>query len=119
MTVNASIQTDIAQDVLVVPSSAVKTQNGASYVQMFEPALEETGGSQGAASKTPPTQVEVQTGISDDTNIEITSGLTEGQQIVVRTSSGTAAATSAARTGATNTSRGGAGGFGGGGAIRL
>jgi HlyD family secretion protein len=117
MTVNASIQTDVAQDVLVVPSSAVKTQNGASYVQMFEPALEETGGTQGVASKIPPTQVEVQTGISDDTNVQIVSGLTEGEQIVTRTSSGTAAASSAAaRTGAANR----AGGFGGGaGAIRF
>ncbi|MFZ2555612.1 MAG: efflux RND transporter periplasmic adaptor subunit [Minisyncoccia bacterium] len=89
MTVNAAIQTDTKQDVLIVPSSAVKTQNGVSYVQVFNPALPETGGTQGVTSDSAPQQIEVETGISDDTSIEIISGLDEGQQIVIRTISGT------------------------------
>ena len=91
MTVNASIQTDTKQDVLIVPSSAVKTQNGVSYVQVFNPALPENGGAQGVTSKIIPQQIEVVTGISDDTNVEIISGLEEGQQIVTRTISASAA----------------------------
>ena len=93
MTVNAAIQTDTKQDVLVVPSSAVKTQNGISYVQVFNPALPERGGAQGITSPTSPQQIEVEVGISDDLHIEILSGLEEGQQIVTRTISGTAANT--------------------------
>ena len=95
MTINASIQTDTKQDVLIVPSSAVKTQNGVSYVQVFNPALPENGGAQGVTSKIIPQQIEVVTGISDDTNVEIISGLEEGQQIVTRTISASAANTTA------------------------
>ncbi|OGG53832.1 hypothetical protein A2851_01410 [Candidatus Kaiserbacteria bacterium RIFCSPHIGHO2_01_FULL_53_29] len=109
MTVNASIQTDVRQDVLAVPSSAVKTQNGVSYVQVFNPPLSETGGAQGIVSNSAPRQIEVTVGISDDTNVEILSGLEEGQQIVTRTVSGTAAANAASPT---NTRGGGFGGPG-------
>jgi RND family efflux transporter MFP subunit len=115
MTVNAAIQTATRADVLTVPTSAVKTQNGASYVQVFDPPLADAGGAAGVVSKIAPTRVEVTTGISDDTNIEILTGLTEGQQIVTRTSTGATAATTATA----GAARGGAGGFGGGGAIRI
>lgn len=114
MTVNAAIQTATKQDVLMVPSSAVKTTGGVSYVQVFKPALAETGSTQGVTSKTAPTRVEVTTGISDDANVEIVSGLTEGQQIVTRTTTGTAAAaTSGTGSGARPS------GIGAGAAIRL
>ena len=111
MTANASIQIDVRQDVLAVPSSAVKTQNSLSYVQVFDPALSETGGAQGIVPNTAPQQVEVMVGISDDVSVEILSGLTEGQQIVTRTISGGAGAV-------TTTSPNTRGGFGGPG-IRL
>lgn len=102
MTANASIQTDVRQDVLMVPSSAVKTQNGVSRVQIFSPELANMGGTQGVVSVTAPSQVEVKIGISDDTNVEIVSGLTEGEQVVVRTITAktATAATSAAKSGA-------------------
>jgi HlyD family secretion protein len=116
MTVNAAIQTAVHTDVLTVPSAAVKTQNNVSYVQVFNPPLTDTGGTQGVVSKTAPTQVEVTAGISDDTNVEILSGLTEGQQIVVRATSG--AATGAATRTTTAPNRAG-GGFGGGTQIRF
>ncbi len=99
MTVNAAIQTATKQDVLTVPSSAVKTQNGVSFVQVFNPALPETSSTAGVTSATPPQMVEVETGISDDTNIEIVSGLTEGQQVVTRTITGASQTSSNARTG--------------------
>lgn len=111
MTANAAIQTDTKQDVLVVPSSAVKTQNGVSYVQVFDPPLSQTGGTQGVTSPIAPRQLEVVTGIADDTNVEIVSGLAQGQQIVTRTISGTAASAAPA---AGNATRGGNAGFGGG-----
>ncbi len=89
MTANASIITDVHADVLSVPSSAVKTLNGQSFVQVFTPPLTDTGGSTGVVSATSPGQVSVEVGISDDTNTEITSGLDPGEQIVTRTISGT------------------------------
>jgi len=109
MTANASIQIDVRQDVLAAPSSAVKTQNGTSYVQVFNPALLATGGAQGVVSNIAPQQVEVTIGISDDTNVEILSGLEEGQQIVTRTVTGGAISNT---TPATNARSGGFGGAG-------
>ncbi|MFA6535824.1 MAG: HlyD family efflux transporter periplasmic adaptor subunit [Candidatus Paceibacterota bacterium] len=113
MTVNASIQTEVKQDVLAVPTSAVKTQNGVSYVQVFATPFTDAGGTQGVISNAAPEQIEVVTGISDDSKVEIVSGLTEGQQIITRTISGTA---TAAKTTTTSTNRNT--GFGGSG-IRL
>lgn len=95
MTVNASIQTDVRQNVLTVPSSAVKTQNGQSYVLTFDPPLENESGSASVTASVEPIKTPVETGISDDTNIEILSGLTPGQQIVVRTTTATATASAA------------------------
>jgi multidrug efflux pump subunit AcrA (membrane-fusion protein) len=121
MTVNADIQTTVHPDVLSVPSSAVKTLNGQSYVQAFVPHLADTGGTSGVTSTVAPQQIPVTTGISDDTNVEILSGLTAGEQIVIRTTTTgkttTTAATARTTTGATGAAR--AGGFGGGGAIRI
>lgn len=110
MTVNANIITDVRQDVLTVPSSAVKTQGDRTYVLAFDPPLTDTGDASGVESKSEPRQLPVTIGISDDTNIEIVSGLTPGQQIVTRTTSGTTQVT----TGSANAPRG----FGGAG-IRL
>ncbi len=115
MTVNATIQTDVHQNVLSVPQSAVKSKNGQSYVLVFDPvvpdAIVSAAGTQGITSVNAPSQVNVETGISDDTNIEITSGLTQGQQIVSKViTTGTSA------TPTTQTSAGGNRGMGGGGA---
>lgn len=77
--VSASIVSNAKQDVLMVPNSAVKKQGEMAYVQMAD--LSQRG---------------IQTGISNDTMTEITSGLNEGDQIVSRTitaSSGSTAAT--------------------------
>lgn len=109
MTANAAIQTDTKQDVLIVPSSAVKTQNGVSYAQVFDPPLQQTGGTQGVTSAIAPRQIEVVIGIADDTNIEIVSGLEEGQQVVTRTISGTATNVPATSGNATNRGGGGLG----------
>lgn len=114
MTANAAIQTDTKQDVLVVSSSAVKTQNGVSYVQVFDPPLQQTGGTQGVTSAIAPRQIEVVIGIADDTNVEIVSGLEEGQQVVTRTISGATASASTATGNAATRGGGGLGAPGGG-----
>ncbi|OFW66171.1 MAG: hypothetical protein A2Y74_00630 [Actinobacteria bacterium RBG_13_63_9] len=89
MTVSVDIVTDVAADVLAVPSSAVKTSSNGSYVQVLENGQ--------------PTNVPVEVGMTTDSYVEIVSGLTEGQEIIVSTTtSGSTTAT---------TTQGGQGGF--------
>jgi HlyD family secretion protein len=85
MSVSAAIITDIKQDVLTVPSSAVKTQGNANYVEMFDTPLPQTAGTQGSLSAVPPRQQNVAVGLSSDTDTEIVSGLKEGDEVVSRT----------------------------------
>ena len=98
MSVTVNIITKIATDALVVPNAAVKTQTGGgSYVQVLQNGK--------------PADVTVQAGISNDTYTQITSGLTEGQEVITATINPSAGSTS------TTFRRGGSGipGLGGGG----
>lgn len=89
MSVSATIITDTAQDVLVVSSSAIKTKNGASYVETFSSALPSAvTGVIGSPSSVLPNQTQVVVGLSDDTNTEIISGLKEGDIVVTKTVTG-------------------------------
>ncbi|OHA43639.1 MAG: hypothetical protein A3G04_01130 [Candidatus Taylorbacteria bacterium RIFCSPLOWO2_12_FULL_44_9] len=87
MTVNASIVTDMKQNALMVPTSAVKSQGGISYVEVADQNIPHNQVSQaaGVLLATPPRRVEVTTGFTNDESIEIVSGLEEGQQYVART----------------------------------
>ena len=90
MSVNATIITNMKQDILVVPNAAVKSQNGTSYVETFNIALTAPlAGVQGSPSLNPPTRTTVEIGIANDTNTEIISGLKEGDIIVTKTITGT------------------------------
>ncbi len=84
MSVNAAIITEIKQDVLMVPNSAVKTQGNTKYVEIFEAPLQGSQRIQGAPSTIPPKQFQVEIGLSNDTFTEIVSGLKEGDQVVTR-----------------------------------
>lgn len=85
MSVSAAIIIDVKQDVLTVPSSAVKTQGDASYVEMFDAPLVQSTGTQGSLSVVPPRQQNIQVGLSGDMETEIVSGLKEGDEVVSRT----------------------------------
>lgn len=87
MTVTANIITEMKQDVLAVPTSAVKNQGGVSYVEIVKGDIPLTQGVQtsGVLLSNAPTRIEVETGISNDESIEIVSGIVEGDQYVVRT----------------------------------
>lgn len=92
-TASVSVTTDSVTNVLYVPSSAVTSFGGQSFVTVVD-------GRTQAQTQTP-----VQVGVVGDTSTEITSGVTEGEQILL-----------SSRTTSTSTTgtRGGTGGFGGG-----
>lgn len=68
MSATANIITATKNDVLLVPSSAVQTANGSSYVRVLKNGKV--------------TEVPVETGLSSDTQTEILSGITEGTTVV-------------------------------------
>jgi len=97
MSVSAIIMTDSVQDVVVVPSSAIKNQNGLNYVEVFNaPLASALPGVQGSTSTILPKQVEVQVGLVDDASTEITSGLKVGDIIVIKTITATTKTTTSA-----------------------
>jgi HlyD family secretion protein len=94
MSVSASIVTDVRQDVLAVPASAVKVSGNSSYVEVFASSSVPVADGQSFASAVLPSKQTIETGLSDDTNTEIISGLNEGDRVVVRTVAGTASSAS-------------------------
>jgi RND family efflux transporter MFP subunit len=84
MSCSAEIETAVKPGALVVPSSAIKTTSGKTYVQVFD------------IGATAPRQVAVTTGAIVGTNTEITTGLTEGQYVVTGTATGTSTGTTGA-----------------------
>ena len=113
MSVNVKIITNEKDGVLIVPSGAIKTQGGQSYVQVLDrpqtqaSSTKAYGGANSTTtgmrrqmsltmtSPTPPHNVTVVTGLSDDQNTEIVSGLDLRQLVVTRTIAGSSAATAA------------------------
>ncbi len=97
MSSTANIIIDSKDDVLYVPVAAVKSLNGQSYVQVLKNGV--------------PSNVDVTTGLSSDTDTEIVSGLNEGDEVV--TSSKTTTGGTTATTGASVFGIRTGGGFGG------
>ena len=96
MSVSAAIITDIKQNVLMVPNSAVRSQGGTEYVENFDiPLPAPTDGLIGSISKIAPNRIPVQTGLANDSKTEIVSGMKEGEEIIIRTILPTAAKTTA------------------------
>ncbi len=102
MSVTANVITDSATGVLTIPSSAVKTQGGSSYVQVM-------------AQNGTVARKKVTTGISNDVIVEITDGLSAGDKVVTQTIT-TAAKKTTSVTTTTNSTTRGSGSFTGGGA---
>jgi len=104
MSTAVTIITDIAQDVLTVPSTAIKiADDGTYYVLAPSTAVS------GASGQGEVIQKMVTTGLDDGTNIEIKSGLSENEQIVI--SSAKSTATTSRSTTPTSGSTRGAGGL--------
>jgi HlyD family secretion protein len=96
MSITAAIITDVKQDVLMVPNSAVKTQGSTHTVQIVDDALtpaDLASNATGIVLKIPPRSQAVGVGLGSDEAVEITTGLKEGDRIVVRAIQPAAAAT--------------------------
>jgi HlyD family secretion protein len=94
MSVSAGIITDVRQDVLTVPNGAIKAQGNTSTVSLVPAGNGQDG--QTVALAIAPVLTQVEVGLSDDTNTEVTSGLKEGDLVVARTIAGSVASTQSA-----------------------
>ncbi|MFA4936822.1 MAG: efflux RND transporter periplasmic adaptor subunit [Patescibacteria group bacterium] len=96
MTVSASIITDVKQDVLLVPNSAVKSANGNYYVEMPD---EDVSNSQSASTtggiylQNPPKRQTIEIDLANDTSTEVTNGLQQADQVIIRIVSSTTSTT--------------------------
>ena len=111
MSVSVSIITDMKTDILTVPSSAIKTEDDKNYVEVFETPLETSTGTQGIISSVLPIKKYVEVGISDDSRIEILSGLVEGEQVVSKTTTSSAKTVTASNAKSATSLLGGGGGI--------
>jgi RND family efflux transporter MFP subunit len=107
MSTSVNVITDIQQNVLTIPNSAVKTKNGSSYVLVLNQKedLANAAAAKGFASAIAPIQRIVQIGVADSVNTEITNGLSEGDQVVIRTISGAKTTTGTASSTTSNATR--------------
>lgn len=88
MSVSAVIITKIKQDVLLVPSTAVKSQGDSYYVEMIDnptPVTSTTGNTNTVTSDASPKRRSVTIGDANDTQTEILDGVQVGEQIVTQT----------------------------------
>ncbi len=91
MSVSSAIITDVKQNALMIPNSAVKTSGGMSYVEVPQDSTGLSANISGVVLSVLPKQQTVELGISNDASIEVTSGLNEGDLIIVRTITASAA----------------------------
>jgi RND family efflux transporter MFP subunit len=108
MSVTASIITQVKQDILIVPTSAVKNDNSGDYVEVL------------ASGATTPERKNVQAGLSNGMDTEIVSGVNAGDNVVTQTiNSNSTTTTNSSSTPSTNRSTSSSGlrlpGLGGGG----
>ncbi|MBC7333355.1 MAG: HlyD family efflux transporter periplasmic adaptor subunit [Actinobacteria bacterium] len=83
LSANVSIVVNKAENVLYVPLQAVYKENGRSYVDVLERVVSGREGAQRPTQLQSIKKVEITTGINDYYNIEVTSGLKEGDIVVL------------------------------------
>lgn len=76
MTANVDIEVDAAENVLVVPNTAIKPYAGKKAVQILDPQTKE------------PTFIPVDIGLKSTEKTEIVSGIAEGQYVIAGTKNG-------------------------------
>jgi len=113
MTANSDIITNVSQNALMVPNSAIKYQGDIAYVEVITSSIDTQTASLLDLTTTDIERVEITIGNSNEAYSEVLAGLEEGQAIVTQTMNSDISATS-------DTVRPGSGGmpgFGGGGTM--
>ncbi|MCL4208418.1 efflux RND transporter periplasmic adaptor subunit [Patescibacteria group bacterium] len=95
MAVQANIITDTKNEVILLPTNAVTTQNGQSSVKVIKDGQTST--------------VNVETGLASGTQIEIISGINEGDEVVINATRATTTSGSTTKTTSPFSSFGGGG----------
>lgn len=88
MSLSMAIITDVKQNVLLVPNSAVKSQGDTYYVEILsgiDSASQATANVAGITSDFSPNQQQIEIGVANDSYTEVTSGLNEGDAIISQT----------------------------------
>jgi HlyD family secretion protein len=85
MSVNANIITNVRENVLSLPSEAVKSQGTQSYVEVPSGAFTSASSTPVVTLPTLPSRASVTVGISNDSSTEIVTGLSEGDWVVIKT----------------------------------
>ncbi|MFH1129657.1 MAG: efflux RND transporter periplasmic adaptor subunit [Patescibacteria group bacterium] len=87
MSLSVAIITDVKQNVLLVPNSAIKSSGDISYVEMPNEkiTLDTATTNSGVILATVPGQQQVEIGLVNDSYTEIISGLNEGDEIIIKT----------------------------------
>ncbi|MEI6305028.1 MAG: HlyD family efflux transporter periplasmic adaptor subunit [Candidatus Taylorbacteria bacterium] len=98
MSINATIITNQKNDIIVVPSTAIKTLGKMKYVETLEGAAigSSTKRTITISSAISPTKVPITIGETDDTNSEILTGLDNVRYIITKTTAASAVVSSAA-----------------------
>lgn len=105
MSAAVSIITDVKQNILMVPNSAVKSSGEKSYVEISGEEISSeilSSLSAGISLKSLPIQKTVEIGISNDSYTEISSGLKEGDFAIVRSISSANTSQSSSQTQGSN-----------------
>ncbi|KKW18590.1 MAG: Efflux transporter, RND family, MFP subunit [Candidatus Adlerbacteria bacterium GW2011_GWC1_50_9] len=97
MSVSAAIITDVKQDVVIVPNSAVKTSGNPRTERAEQSSYDGNSRYVEILVGDAPQSQSVEVGLSNDTSTEITGGLKEGESVVTQTISATAAQTSSSQ----------------------
>jgi HlyD family secretion protein len=85
MSVSVAIITDVKQDVLMVPNSAVKSDSAGNYILIPNDSTNFTANSTGVILPVAPNSKTIEVGLANDSMTEIISGVNEGDLIVSRT----------------------------------
>ncbi len=89
MSVNANIITEAKQDIVIVPSAAIKTAGNETYVEVpsetIDSGLISSSSVSGLSLTKAPERKIIQAGITDNTYTEVVSGLTAGDYVITST----------------------------------
>ena len=95
MSVSASIITDAEQDIVIIPNSAVKTENNSYYVEVMKNGI--------------PEKKIIEIGLENNSKTEIKSGISAGDAVVTQTTGGSSSNSTSSSSSSSKNRQGGMG----------